>query len=151
SGRRRVKVVSAVGYSHPAVGEHQWHVGRALPLVLCASALQALVAASVAAADHRPSNGRGEAIVGPATVMAGTKGRTFRFTFLASTDGAASGGAATFAFPKNWPAPHTKGPASGRVTVSPTGCSHASIAGVSGSVVTVHMTCTNTQTFKLTY
>src|SRR5262249_24441304 len=34
---------------------------------------------------------------------------------------------------------------------SATGCAHASIAGVSGSVVTVHMTRTNTQTFKLTY
>jgi hypothetical protein len=111
----------------------------------------ALVAVSVAAAGHGPSKGQGEAIVSPGSVIAGAKGRTFHFTFLASTDGAASGGVATFAFPGTWPAPHTKGSASGRVTVIPTGCSHASIVGVSSSVVTVHMTCENTQTFMLTY
>jgi hypothetical protein len=89
--------------------------------------------------------------VSPASVKAGISGKTLHFTFLATTDGADSGGAATFTFPSDWPAPHTNGSATGRVTVSPTGCSHASISAVSGPVVTVHMTCKKTQTFSLSY
>jgi hypothetical protein len=127
-------------------------VRRALLFAFCGSALVALVAVGLAAAaEHRSSGGQGDSIVTPASVPAGAKGKMLHFTFLATTDGAASGGIATFTFPRNWPAPHTNGSATGRVSVTPTGCSAASIAGVSGSVVTVRMTCKTTQTFSLAY
>ena len=137
--------------SRVTVGKHTTSVAVGAALFACAVA--AVAAASFAATRllATSSKGQGKVVVAPASIVAGATGKKLGFMWTATTDGAKAGGEVTLKIPAGWTTPHTGGHAAGRVEIAAKTCDKASVSGVTGSTVTVRMTCANHEMFDLSY
>ena len=91
------------------------------------------------------ASGAGTMVVNPTTVTGGTTGNNFTFTFAAPAGSYTAGSQATITVPPGWTAPTTANTALAASTCT------ALSRTVSGSTITVNMTCASGQTFSLTY
>ena len=90
--------------------------------------------------DGAASNGDGTMVVSPATVTAGSTGKTFTFTFAADNGkDFGAGSKVNVLIPSGWTAPRISPAAQVNVIATPVSCSSAAVTGVSGQLVTVNI------------
>ena len=140
-----------------AAGSARWmsrlRRGCILALALLLGVLGLINAAPAFAANA--VNGDGTMTVSPSTVVAGSTGNQFTFTFKVPSSAAGKFGPGSFvtvSIPSGWTAPSTTATAAGytTLTTADTSCS-ASISSISGGIITVNQSCNVGDGFTLTY
>jgi hypothetical protein len=88
-------------------------------------------------------SGDGTMTVSPVSVVAGSTGNTFTFTFTASTGKFSTNSVVTVTVPAGWTAPSTSSSAPGYTTLSgsSTCFTAGTIPSISGSTITVNQSC----------